>query len=637
MKKIYSFMVAAVALFAAVSCNKEIEQDNLPAGETVVYTASVDGADDVKAVLNQTTKKSEWTATDKITVLDGSQSWTFNSTGAGQNVDFTNSEDFGSYRPVMAVYPAGNWTANVTAKTVTANIPTAQQAQAGTYHDVAALAVAYSETNSFAFKNAAALLKFTVGTDNVTHLIFHGNDSESVTGDVTVVLGDEGVESVTCLETAFVEDKWNDETQQNDKVTVMKYGTWAECYAYHDADNKYFDKTKTYYLAVAPQTFNNGVTVKIKINDGGEIVAKTTDKKVVTKANTILDLGTIEYVAPETVKTVYLKPGVWAADNAWFSAHFYSITGGTSDVKMTDSDSDGIYEAAVPAGMDQVIFCRMNPEYNSFAWNSEAEPGHIWTEMGAQSLPLAGAEEVCFVLSDWEAGSWKTMEEATAGPKPGLDSDWALAGTFNGWGDLVFETTSVEELFVAKNVVLDAYDEIKVKAVGSWGTSFGGGIINLQPNKWMTVYDNGQNIPVTTAGTYDVYFDHAGTKLYLVTAGTDHTSASQQTTNGPASTKPAEWYIVGTFNDWDPGDANYRMSDDGTYYVFKNFTAPSGCQMKFAPGKWSGDKGGNNSSFATGTWFTTGGSNITVNQGTYDVYLKKDLSQYKFVSPGQNP
>jgi hypothetical protein len=58
MRKIYSFMVAAVAIFAAVSCNKELPQGNeLPVGETVVYTASVDGAD-TKAVLNEDTKKS---------------------------------------------------------------------------------------------------------------------------------------------------------------------------------------------------------------------------------------------------------------------------------------------------------------------------------------------------------------------------------------------------------------------------------------------------------------------------------------------------------------------------------------------------------------------------------------------------
>ena len=87
-------MVAAVAIFAAVSCNKELPQGNeLPVGETVVYTASVDGAD-TKAVLNEDTKKSEWVAGDAITVHDGTKGWNFVADKAGQHADFSNSEGF---------------------------------------------------------------------------------------------------------------------------------------------------------------------------------------------------------------------------------------------------------------------------------------------------------------------------------------------------------------------------------------------------------------------------------------------------------------------------------------------------------------------------------------------------------------
>ena len=294
-------MVAAVAIFAAASCNKELPQGNvLPVGETVVYTASVDGAD-TKAVLNEETKKSEWVAGDAITVHDGTKGWKFVADKAGQHTDFSNSEGFGDYRPVMAVYPAAEvfeelklktdyeYTSNVAAKAAKAYIPTWQQAQAGTYHNVAALAVAYSESNSFAFKNAHALLKFTVNADNVTHVVFHGNKEEAITGNVYVTLGDDVVKSVECLNTEFTSG------EGENKEVVTKKGTWVECYAYHDGDNKYFVKGETYYIAVAPQVFENGVTVKVRINEGEEIVAKTTNNKVETKINTILNLGEIKY------------------------------------------------------------------------------------------------------------------------------------------------------------------------------------------------------------------------------------------------------------------------------------------------------------------------------------------------------
>ena len=293
-------MVAAVAIFAAASCNKELPQGNeLPVGETVVYTASVDGAD-TKAVLNEETKKSEWVAGDAITVHDGEKGWTFVADKDGQHADFSNSEGFGDYRPVIAFYPAGgDYTANIPAKTARGYIPTWQQAQVGTYHGPAALAVAYSEDNTFAFKNAHALLKFTVKANNVTHLIFHGNDGEAITGNVYVTLGEDSVKSVECLATEFTSGEG-----ENKKVET-KMGTWVECYAYHDDANRYFLKDQTYYIAVAPQVFENGVTVKMRVNEGDEIIVKTTDRKVETKINTILNLGEIRHDPNEIDATPY--------------------------------------------------------------------------------------------------------------------------------------------------------------------------------------------------------------------------------------------------------------------------------------------------------------------------------------------
>ena len=397
-------MVAAVAIFAAASCNKELPQGNeLPVGETVVYTASVDGAD-TKAVLNEETKKSQWVAGDAITVHDGTKGWNFVADKAGQHADFSNSEGFGDYRPVMAVYPAGTYTADVANKTVHANIPTYQQAQVGTYHNTAALAVAYSESNSFAFKNATALLKFKVNTDNVTHVVFHGNNNEAITGDVTVTLGD--VVDVKCEKTKFTVGESTEE----------KYGTWVECYAWHDEQHKYFVKGETYYIAVAPQVFSTGVTVKFRIDEGEEIEVKKTTNKVETKASTILNMGTLE------------------------------------------------------------------------------------------------------IAQDAET--------------PDQPSVWSVSGTHNNWGDTPMVTTTVKDIFVAKEVKLDAYPSFKIRKNKAWTENYGGGIVYLNPNNWMQVYSGGSDISVTAAGTYDIYFDYTTKRLYVVTAGSDYTKVEQQTKEG---------------------------------------------------------------------------------------------------------
>ena len=521
MKKIYSFMVAAVALFAAVSCNKELPQEEVPAvGETVVYTASTDGAD-TKAVLNETTKKSEWVADDAITVHDGEKGWTFTAAEAGANVAFSNSEGFGDYRPVMAVYPAGTYTVDVAAKTAKAYIPTWQQAQAGTYHSPAALAVAYTEDNTFAFKNAHALLKFTVNTDNVTHVIFHGNGSEAITGDVNVTLGEDGVESVECLETVFTSEKWNDETQQNEQVSETKYGTWVECYAYHDEANKYFAKDQTYYIAVAPQTFEGGVTVKVKIDGGEELVAKTTTKPVETKINTILNLGEIKYEAP-------------------------------------------------------------------------------------------------------------------------VVHEWAVAGTFNAWSTTANPMELVDGYYVAKNITGLNYTAPTGEETGSStgikfvnnGDTWRAGEGQVTAGTWAYVWGDGVNIYVdgaTAETAYDIYLNPSEGdygKFVIVAAG------AEMPEDKPATAQ--EWYLVGAFNSWTPADANYKMTLDGEWYVFKNFTADGNAVKFVADAAWTINRGG---SFIANQAIEVAqdGSDMSVPAGKYDVYLSADAATAYFMNPGLLP
>ena len=513
-------MVAAVALFAAVSCNKELPQEEVPAvGETVVYTASTDGAD-TKAVLNETAKKSEWVADDAITVHDGEKGWTFTAAEAGANVDFSNSEGFGEYRPVLAVYPAGTYTVDVVAKTAKAYIPTWQQAQAGTYHSPAALAVAYTEDNTFAFKNAHALLKFTVNTDNVTHVIFHGNGSEAITGDVNVTLGEDGVESVECLETEFTEQQWNEETQQNEDVKVNKYGTWVECYAYHDEANKYFAKDQTYYIAVAPQTFEGGVTVKVKIDGGEELVAKTTTKPVETKINTILNLGEIQYEAPvvhewaiagtfnewsTTANPMELVNGYYVAKNVTglnYSDPNVGETGSSTGIKFVNNgDTWRGGEGQVTTGTW------------AYVWG---DGGNIYVEGATAETPY----DIYLNPSEGDYGKFVIVAAGAAMPEdqPEVDaSAYGLVGSFQGWNAAspIEMTNSEDGWIVAENVELYKVDEFKFVKDKSWDVSYGTSSVTVieEGQEFAVQTDNSQNMKVSKNGKFNLYFNPATLKV----------------------------------------------------------------------------------------------------------------------------
>lgn len=573
-------MVAAVAMFAAASCTQELE-NNAPetVGETVVFTASVDGAE-TKAVLDETTKRSEWAEGDEITLHNGTKSYDFTATAAGPCVDFSYTGNDFSGSKFMAVYPAGTYTADPAAKTVKANIPTWQQAQKGTYHSPAALAVAYAEnTNTtLQFKNAHALLKFTVNTDNVTHVIFHGNNNEAITGDVNVTLGAEGVQ-VECLKTMIDAEE--------------KYATWVECYAYHDDANKYFDKGQTYYIAVAPQVFNDGVTVKFKIDDGNEIVVKTTAEKVQTQAGRILNLGELEY-----------KIGYWAVvgsmTNEWNSEEKMTLSGDwyvAEGIKMTTSDKFK-FRADNTWGVQRGA----EGDAETIVLESGAAPVSVGTKGKDIAVSADGIYSIYLSKAADQVKVIKTAELPTVSV-PDQPSDWAVAGSFNDWADEAMVTTSVPDLFVAKSVTLAAYDKFKVKAKfvdednNGWGTSFGAGSINyVNKNVFFPVnMGSSTDISNVSAGTYDIYFDRVDKMIYLMTAGTAHTSAIEQTVSGdaPALVSGKTIYLnTGGSGLWNQGGAWFQawIWGDGDQWVTFKETDEADIYSVEVPGGTTGLK-----------------------------------------------
>ena len=212
-------------------------------------------------------------------------------------------------------------------------------------------------------------------------------------------------------------------------------------------------------------------------------------------------------------------------------------------------------------------------------------------------------------------------------PQP---STWALAGDFNSWGDLVMYTTDTTELFVAKGVTIAAYKEVKVKQVGNWNTSYGGGINYLNTNIWTKVYSGGSNLSIVNAGTYDIYFDNANKRIYVMTVGTDIATATEQAANGAApDLSGASWGLCGAHNNW--GTPDIKLEWDGTIGLYVALNAKLTGEFKVrANNSWGEDYGcgGTITVNATaGKAMTRGGGNCKVSSGTYDVYF--DLSGKK--------
>ena len=611
------FMVAAVALFAAVSCNKGLPIEQVPAGEVTKFEASVDGAD-TKVVLDG--KVSKWENGDKITIHNGTKGYEFSTTDEGARAEFTYTGTDFSGEKFIAVYPSGTYSADVEAKTVVASIPTYQPSRDGSFSVGAVPSVAYSETQSLAFKNAAALLKFTVKGKNVKGLVFYGNNNEAVTGNVKVTVNDDNtIKSIEAQETTITE---------ND-VTETKFITWAKVWA--NTSNWCFVEGTTYYLAVVPQNFTKGFAVQLEIDGVGLVEVKKLETAYELKRNTILDLGELEYVAPPVTE---LKWGIAGTMTNWAD---------NADLAMT-AEGDWFVAKNVTIEADSKFKFRANGNWtnNRGTETTTAVAADTETKVVANGQDISAAVPAIYdIYLSKNADKMKLVKVGDIDipdPEQPVASDWGIVGDLTNWADKKDVTMySYKGMYVAYEVKFPADGSFKIRKGGVWNDAANYGLEtsgDVEPGYYYKVITSGGsgNIKIK-AGTYDIWFDLTNKTVYVLLPGTDPATVSQGTPSAPSN-----WNLVGSFNGWNPGDKTYAMTAQGDYYVYKGFTCTSAVEMKFAPGSWGGDKGATSSAnVVKDKKYSTGGSNIKVPAGTYDIYLKKDLKNYWFMTPGSVP
>ena len=279
---------------------------------------------------------------------------------------------------------------------------------------------------------------------------------------------------------------------------------------------------------------------------------------------------------------------------------------------------------------------------------------NTWTSLAVQTADISiAAGKYDFYFS--EARTMLCVVEAGATAPELPEIEWALAGNFNNWGNTSMSKTDIANLFVVKGVELTTGTAIKVKDAATWDTSYGGGISNLEANKWMTVYSNGADIVIAKSGVYDVYFQYGATaKLYLIDADGDYTAATEQTANGTlvpdeietpeevVPGEPSEWAVIGDFN----GDGTWvekQMLTTATpnVFVIEGVAVPkdyiSMLIKKYGDASWSVKYGGGIVYFNPGNSMKVyqGGTDISITKaGTYDFYFDLANTYLYVVEPG---
>lgn len=388
MKKGLFYALCLGALAMSASCQKT-EQNSTEKGNSVVFAAKFDNEKnvDVRTVLDETGRKSLWNK-DEIRVLnEEGASAVYKTDAMGQaSATFTILEEGATFsgNRFMAACPAdpagrASWDAG--GKTIKwLWLKDEQLPVAGSYDPAAHIAVAYTEGTELSFKNACALLKFTVASENVSEVVVYttggGDNTLYLSGNFDVDMSD----------------------QNNYKFSrTSGDGSWGGNYVkIKAADGAYLENGKTYYMTCLPVTAVLNLEVVV---NGIRQTIRTTSAAVEIKRNDVLDLGDVAPVE----KTLYLKPQADFWDQAGARFEAYTFAGAESMWYDFTKVKDGIYSVSFPMKWTGLVLVRRGPEHPSHTWDDDSR----WNKTSDIILSSLGDDNL-ITITGWGESDYTT-------------------------------------------------------------------------------------------------------------------------------------------------------------------------------------------------------------------------------------
>lgn len=595
MKKIYSLLVAAAMVLGATSCQQEAI-DEVAANEPVTFSATL-GA--TRTELGEGNKVM-WNADDKITIYtkENLAGVTFDgdATAAASTATFTTTAEFTpSDNGYFAVYPYGttSWSGTEVPEatyddgvwSVPTYIGEEQTGVIGSYDEAYNYMAAYSTTNKLSFKAATALIKFTY-------------------------TGSQGYANFNAQGAGLVGANTLNYNTKTGEITYSDQGSYTMAYL-ND-----LVKGETYYIPIYPGTVSN-----FSIKDGWQTILFSYDKEYTFEAGKIYSIKMGEpsewvlYGLDGTMTPMFIENGYHVAKNVAYneSSYVFQNTQTYDMLTCAEEVAPRTWQATVAA----------------------TESGFLTNCDYADIYLTADLSKMCVVPAGEAMPELFVPEQTT----------WAVCGDLNSWGDTFMYTTPTENLFVAKDISLTAYSPFKIRKNSAWTINYGGNYKYGEPNKYMSVWKDGQDMAVTQTGTYDIYFQYISSnegKIYVVTAGEDYTTAVAQTAEGPMPNPTGVVFgLVGAHNNWASNDIKMALDETLNVYVAKSATLTGEFKIR-GDESWSKFNYGAASSgtvtVGKGISVSNGSNtNLKVASGTYDVYFSYAKNMVWVMNVGEVP
>ena len=349
----------------------------------------------------------------------------------------------------------------------------------------------------------------------------------------------------------------------------------------------------------------------------------------------VMVLGMLPAVRAADAVTLYLVPNSnWAKDNARFAIYYWNAAGSNNWVSMSPSDTGGMYEAQVPAGYDNIIFCRMNPNAAANNWTNK------WNQTGDLKVPTDGTNCYTVKAGTWDSGggSWSTVTAEPEQTEPEVsepvETQPAPAGSYFVAGVAALCGSEWAADDDANRMVWNGSSGLfeKVYAAVAPGTYQ----FKITDGTWDNTWGkDGQNytFEVTAACDVTVTFDPDSR---AVSAKGDHVAA---VTTLQIDSVTAVGGGKGNFlngKSWDVAAAANHMSANGMVYTISYENVAAGTyEVKFAANdSWNDNWGSTGAAYAGGTAEAVyNGQNIkfTLTEAS-DITLKLDLTGFSYAT-----
>ena len=610
MKRIYSFIAAALTIISAASCVQELANGPQHQEGAVVYKAIAEGTDS-KAVLgtNESGRpQSMWEKGDKITIHNGERGYEFTTSSEDYSpvADFVyNGDGFSAENGVIAVYPAGNYDADIEARSVMVTIPSHQQAVENSYDRNAVPAVAYSTDNSLHFYNAGGLLKFTMNQVNVTKVRFSSNESV-VTGSYYAICRS-ALSDGPGFHYNYIPD-------------VPEYNiNYAELYA---PEGDTFHKGSTYYISAIPDTYD-GFHIEFFAADGSLVFEARYNGKVHLSRASILNLGTLG------------KEGWDGSTDLMYVVGSYNDWRHDKNLYLFDYNGTEKFYSGV---VDFNAYARWSTESNEFkltsgVWGVEEysqpeETDQYVTETNVLDLVEDGGKNIN-AYQQYRFYHFTLDKNNSTLTKNYAFNSIGIIGTFSVWSEDVDMNYNPDTQRFWVDVDFAEDGEMKFRTDDMWDVSFG------YDDKSGYLTEQGDNI-LYTAGQYRLYLNmnNLSAISYEFNAeayGTEENAGQWDPWAEEPQPEPVYgWALIGEFNGWN-GDAMMTEVQPGQWEI-KEFPLEAGQQWKLRKdGSWDVNYGGPGDvepyEIAVGQTFkaTSYGKNMAVStSGMYDIYFNEN-------------